>query len=381
MTATINANTTSGVVVTSDTSGALALQTGGTTALTVDSSQNVGIGTSSPDQKLAVAGRISISGSGYTVSSTNGLIGAYNGNMYVQMPSGNNLQIWKSTTDAVATFDQSGNLGLGVTPSAWNAGFKALQIGAEGALWSSTSTAATWLSRNVFFNTSSSFRYIASDYANALQIDNDGAYKFFTAPSGTAGNAITLTQAMTLDNSGNLLVGTTSVIASGKISISAALYTASTGISIQNTQTTYGSSTSFVVFLNGAGVQAGNIYQSAGTTVNYNTSSDARLKEDIGVATDTSVIDNTIIHDFTWKADSRVDRGVFAQEAYEVKPSAVGIGKDDLTESGDLVQPWSVDYSKYVPDLIVYCQQLKKSVQEQQAIIESLKARLDAANL
>ena len=180
------------------------------------------------------------------------------------------------------------------------------------------------------------------------------------------------------DSSGNLLLGTTSIINAGKISISAALYTTSVGISIQNTQTTYGSFTSFAMFLNGAGVQAGNIYQSAGTTVNYNTSSDARLKEDIGVATDTSVIDNTIIHDFTWKADSRVDRGVFAQEAYEVKPSAVGIGKDDLTESGELVQPWSVDYSKYVPDLIVHAQQLKKQIQEQQTLIQSLTDRLTA---
>jgi hypothetical protein len=39
---------------------------------------------------------------------------------------------------------------------------------------------------------------------------NDGAHKFYVAPSGTAGNAITFTQAMTLDASGNLLVGLTS---------------------------------------------------------------------------------------------------------------------------------------------------------------------------
>jgi hypothetical protein len=39
MVATVNANTTTGVVVTSDTSGSLALQTGGTTALTISSAQ------------------------------------------------------------------------------------------------------------------------------------------------------------------------------------------------------------------------------------------------------------------------------------------------------------------------------------------------------
>ena len=54
MVATVNANTTSGVVVTSDTSGALALQTGGTTALTISSGQvltasgSIGIGGTTP---------------------------------------------------------------------------------------------------------------------------------------------------------------------------------------------------------------------------------------------------------------------------------------------------------------------------------------------
>ncbi len=52
----INATTTAGVAVTGDNSGALALQTNnGTTAVTIDTSQNVGIGTASPAAKLTVA--------------------------------------------------------------------------------------------------------------------------------------------------------------------------------------------------------------------------------------------------------------------------------------------------------------------------------------
>jgi hypothetical protein len=50
MTSTINASTSAGLVQTADTSGVLALQTAGTTAVTVDASQNVGIGTASPSQ-------------------------------------------------------------------------------------------------------------------------------------------------------------------------------------------------------------------------------------------------------------------------------------------------------------------------------------------
>ena len=56
MTATINASTSAGVVTTADTSGILQLQTNGTAALTVDASQNVGIGTASPAFKVDISG-------------------------------------------------------------------------------------------------------------------------------------------------------------------------------------------------------------------------------------------------------------------------------------------------------------------------------------
>ena len=141
---------------------------------------------------------------------------------------------------------------------------------------------------------------------------------------------------------------------------------------------TYGAGYHLILFANSSGAQAGAIDQTAVTTVNYNTASDARLKEDKGIATDTSVIDNIIVHDFVWKADGRVDKGVFAQEAYEVKPSAISVGKDDLTEDGSLETPWSVDYSKFVPDLIVYAQQLKKTVEAQAEKIDKLTARITA---
>jgi len=52
--AIINASNTSGLVQTGDASGVLALQTGGTTAVTIDTSQNVGIGTSSPSARLQI---------------------------------------------------------------------------------------------------------------------------------------------------------------------------------------------------------------------------------------------------------------------------------------------------------------------------------------
>jgi hypothetical protein len=52
---------------------------------------------------------------------------------------------------------------------------------------------------------------MATDEASMFE-QSDGAFRFFTAPSGTAGNAITFTQAMTLDAAGNWMVGATTAI-------------------------------------------------------------------------------------------------------------------------------------------------------------------------
>jgi hypothetical protein len=57
---------------------------------------------------------------------------------------------------------------------------------------------------NATFN--SGWKYIGTGLASQYQ-QVSGIHKFFTAPSGTAGNAITFTQAMTLDASGNLGIG------------------------------------------------------------------------------------------------------------------------------------------------------------------------------
>ena len=106
-----------------------------------------------------------------------------------------------------ARVDSSGNLGLGVTPSAWASGtYKAFQVSGGGAI--SGSTGQVNLSQN-WVGESGADKYIAtaaaSSYAQAL-----GVHKWFNAPSGTAGSAITFTQAMTLDASGNLFLGATS---------------------------------------------------------------------------------------------------------------------------------------------------------------------------
>jgi hypothetical protein len=106
-----------------------------------------------------------------------------------------------------ARIDSSGNLGLGVTPSAWQS-YLAFQMNAGSIL--SYSTNDYRMVQNTL-RSAGAWKYINNGYANAyVQDGSSGGHVWYTAPSGTAGNAITFTQAMTLDASGNLLVGTTS---------------------------------------------------------------------------------------------------------------------------------------------------------------------------
>lgn len=115
-----------------------------------------------------------------------------------------------SSTGALTTAgmkeDANGNLGLGVVPSAWSASAKAIQIGAYSGIYQNAS-GLTEMSFNSYQNASNTDTYRVSANAAAKYQIGVGTHQWYTAPSGTAGAPITFTQAMTLDASGNLLVG------------------------------------------------------------------------------------------------------------------------------------------------------------------------------
>ena len=108
-----------------------------------------------------------------------------------------------------ATIDASGNLGLGVTPSAWASTSKVFQLGTIGFFENNNDT-SQYIGRNGY-RAAGGWTYSTTSPAQLYGMEADGAFKWYTAPSGTAGNAISFTQAMTLDASGNLLVGDPSV--------------------------------------------------------------------------------------------------------------------------------------------------------------------------
>jgi hypothetical protein len=114
--------------------------------------------------------------------------------------------------------DSAGNLGLGVTPSAWGNG-----VSAQGDGWSISTTsgfdslAITANARQTAYgNGGQNWVYRGTAGASSYEQTN-GNHIWRYASSGTAGNAVTFTQAMTLTNSGNLLVGGTANSFSARI--------------------------------------------------------------------------------------------------------------------------------------------------------------------
>ena len=113
-----------------------------------------------------------------------------------------------ATSGSALVFDGT-NLGLGVTPSTWGSE-KAIQLAGStfgDGVFASGNNIGVIVGANVNWD-GSGYRYIDSAAISVIQF-SAGQTRFYTSASGTAGASATLTQAMTLDASGNLGLGVT----------------------------------------------------------------------------------------------------------------------------------------------------------------------------
>ena len=192
-------------------------------------STGLGIGTSSPTEKLEVVGNyIKVTGTTNQVALRASNTG---GDIYfgLENSAGNNFNtgtayagvIWRSGANPICfvnnssekmRLDSSGNLGLGVTPSAWGSGLKALQVGANSyASLFDFDNGVTFLSSNLFWTGSAYSRISASSrWSFAYSQDTtNGAHTWLTSTAAGTGTP-TMSTLMTLDASGNLGIGATS---------------------------------------------------------------------------------------------------------------------------------------------------------------------------
>ena len=197
------------------TNGYVLTVSGGTAVWAASTASGVSsftAGTTGFTPSTATTGAVTLAG---TLATTNG------GTGLTSFTSGG--VVYASSTSALATgsalvFDGS-NLGLGVTPSAWNVG-KAIEVGSVGnAIWGPTSAQCS-ITQNTYYN--GGFKYGSTAAASYFQ-QLSGVFAWYTAPSGTAGTAVSFTQSLSLGK------GTTLVLENGTSS-------SGTGIAFPATQ-------------------------------------------------------------------------------------------------------------------------------------------------
>jgi hypothetical protein len=330
-----NTGTFTGGLITTPTNTPLGFSTNtGTGDLIIDTSGNVGIGTTSPTQSLDTTGKIRIrDGGNTTIPSIQMGASGVDG---LSLPSTNTVAFITNSSEHMR-IDSSGSVGIGTSsPSEKlhvNSG-----TGNVPALFQSTDSLAL-----ITFKDNSTSTDVGVGAAGNNQVFYAGSER------------------MRIDSSGNLLVGTTTSGATklkvvGEASNYAGYFeyqSSGYGLGISNVG---GSGSTTAIFFFNTNGAVGSISTSGSATA-YNTSSDQRLKENIADANDAgSKIDAIQVRQYDWKADgSHQDYGMIAQELQAVAPEAVSGDADSEDMMG-------VDYSKLVPMLIKEIQSLRNRV-------------------
>jgi hypothetical protein len=118
-----------------------------------------------------------------------------------------------SNTLAFSTFgsermriDSSGNVGIGISPSASFSGVEVLQLGKGMTLMGNANDDRASMMANLYLDSNTAFRYVMDGLAGKVSIE-DGIITFGTAPSGIAGEVATVTERMRITSGGNVNIG------------------------------------------------------------------------------------------------------------------------------------------------------------------------------
>jgi hypothetical protein len=258
--------------------------------------------------------------------------------------------------------DASGNVGIGTSSPTAKLQANITSAGSNTIpLVVSNTSATTSTECSIGFSPFSDTSIITGSIG--LLNQGSGAYSLkFSNWNGSAN-----VERMRIDTSGNVLVGTTTSGLTGS-GFSVTTYASGRYIDIGHTTGDTGGD-GYARFIR-AGTVVGQITSNGTTQVSYATSSDYRLKENIAPMTgalDTVAKLKPVT--YNWKIDGSDGQGFIAHELAEVVPDCVTGEKDAVDAEGNPVYQ-GIDTSFLVATLTA-------AIQEQQAIITDLKARIE----